>query len=101
MALGMEEDESVCSACKSVTSWARQVACVGRVHACVVVMCVSWSTHGASSLTSELSEGRVRLEVEALPVLVERLHAERSGLLNGHHRHSGHRRVNVKATANL
>lgn len=52
-------------------------------------------------LTSELTERRVRLEVKALPVLVEGLHAELAGLLDGHHSHVGHRGMDVIATADL
>lgn len=51
--------------------------------------------------TCELPEGRVRHEVEALPVLVEGLHAKLPGLLYGPQGHFGHHSVYVVAPAYL
>lgn len=63
--------------------------------------CGVWSAHRAVFLTSELSERGVWLQVKTLPVLIEGLHAELAGLLNGSHGHFGHHSIDVMASANL
>lgn len=70
-------------------------------HALKVALRVVWSVHRTVFLTSELPERRVRLKVKSLPVLVEGLHAELTGLLYGPHSHFGHHSIDVMATANL
>lgn len=52
-------------------------------------------------LTSELAEWCVRLQVKTLPVLVERLHTEFSGLLYGRHGHMGHHGIDVVPPTDL
>ncbi len=60
-----------------------------------------WSVHRTVLLTSELSERCVRLKVKTLPVLVEGLHSELTGLLYGPDSHFGHNSIDVMTTANL
>lgn len=59
------------------------------------------SEHKTACLTSELAERCVRPQVEALPVLVEGLHAEFAGLLYGRHGHMGHHGVDVVPPTDL
>lgn len=53
------------------------------------------------TLTSELSERRVRLEVKTFPVLIERLQAELTRLLDGSDSHSSHHSRHIMAPADL